>query len=317
VETSQLNQIHKSGSLSRIFLLLFAIVVSFAAVTAFAAEGSRQGEDLLLEIYQGKRARLAINSFGLPLFLDSFEQDGKVQVDVYGVFDSPLGSVVDALQVPANWCDIVSLHPNVKACTYKELPDAWQLAFYLGRKTYQRPEKTRQVFYQFRNVAQRQRYLDITLNADEGPFGTRDHRIRFEAMPLDAKRTFVHVGYAYRDSLALRLAGAVYLATLGSEKIGFTVTGTDSSGNPVYIGGARGAIERNAVRYYFAIQAFLKTLPYPEENRFDRRIGEWYDFTDRYRQQLFEMDKQDYLELKTTEHENQLILQRGIGTMLP
>jgi hypothetical protein len=29
------------------------------------------------------------------------------------------------------------------------------------------------------------------------------------------------------------------------------------------------------------------------------------------------MDKKDYLELKTTEHENQLILQRGIGTMLP
>jgi hypothetical protein len=95
------------------------------------------------------------------------------------------------------------------------------------------------------------------------------------------------------------------------------VTGTDSSGNPVYIGGARGAIERNAVRYYFAIQAFMKTLPDPEETRFGRRNGEWYDSTDRYRQQLFEMDKKDYLELKTTEHENQLILQRGIGTTLP
>lgn len=310
-------QIHKSRSHPRIFLLLFAFVVSFAAVTAFAAEESRQGEDLLFEIYQGNRARLVANSFGLPLFLDSSERDGKVQVDVYGVFDYPFGSVVNALKVPANWCDIVSLHPNIKACTYKELPDAWQLVFYLGRKVYERPEDTRKVFYQFRNVAQRQRYLDIILNADEGPFGTRDHRIRFEAMPLDAERTFVHVGYAYRDSLALRLAGAVYLATLGSGKIGFTVTGTDSSGNPVYIGGARGAIERNAVRYYFAIQAFMKTLPYPEETRFDRRIGEWYDFTDRYRQQLFEMDKKDYLELKTTEHENQLILQRGIGTTLP
>lgn len=312
-----MNRMHTIRIQLRIFLVLFAVVVSFTAGTAFAGETSRPGEDLLLEIYQGNRARLTTNSFGLPLFLDSFERDGKVEVDVYGVFDFPFSSVVEALKVPANWCDIVSLHPNVKACTYKELPDAWLLTFYLGRKVYQLPEDTRQVIYHFRNAAQRQGYLDIVLSADEGPFGTKDHRIRFEALPLDAGRTFVHVGYAYRDSLTLRLAGEVYLATLGSGKIGFTVTGTDSSGNPVYIGGARGAIERNAVRYYFAIQSFMKTLPYPEESRFSMRLGEWYDLTNRYRQQLFEMDKKDYLKLKTAEHENQLILQRGIGRTLP
>jgi len=312
-----MHRIHKSRSHLRISLILFAVIFSFAAGIAFADEAPRQGEELLLDIYQENRARLATNSFGLPLFLDSFERDGKVQVDVYGVYDYPFGSVVDALKVPANWCEIVSLHPNVKACTYRELPDAWQLAFYLGRKVYQRPEDTRQVLYQFRDLAQRQGYLDIVLNADEGPFGTKDHRIRFEALPLDSGRSFVHVGYAYRDSLELRLAGEVYLATLGSGKIGFTVTGTDRGGNPVYIGGARGAIERNAVRYYFAIQAFMKALPYPEESRFSRRIGEWYDLTNRYRQQLFEMDKKDYLKLKTAEHENQMLLQRGIGTTLP
>jgi hypothetical protein len=117
--------------------------------------------------------------------------------------------------------------------------------------------------------------------------------------------------------VALRIAEKVYFATLGSGKTGFTVTGTDSNGQPVYIGGARGAIERNAVRYYFAIQSFMKTLHYPEENRFSMRISEWYDLTDRYRQQLFELEKKDYLKLKTSEHANQLILQRGIGTALP
>jgi hypothetical protein len=95
------------------------------------------------------------------------------------------------------------------------------------------------------------------------------------------------------------------------------VTGTDKNGEPVYIGGARGAIERNAVRYYFAIQSFMNTLHYPEESRFSMRISEWYDLTNRYRQQLFELDKKDYLTLKATEHENQVILQRGIGTALP
>ena len=127
METNPVNKTHKSRNHPRIFLLFIAFVVSVAAVTAFAAEESRQGEDLLFDIYQGNRARLAVNSFGLPLFLDSSERDGKVQVDVYGVFDYPLGSIVDALKVPANWCDIVSLHPNVKACTYKELPDDYMV----------------------------------------------------------------------------------------------------------------------------------------------------------------------------------------------
>lgn len=312
-----MNQIHKSRSHLRIFLILFAVIFSFAAVTAFADKASRQGEDLLLEIYQGNRARLATDSFGLPLFLDSSERSGRVQVDVYGIFDYPIGSVVDALKVPANWCDIVPLHPNIKACTYREVTDAWLLTFYLGRKVYQRPEETHHVIYQFRNVEQRQGYLNIVLSAAEGPLGTHDHQIRFAALPLDGGRTFVHVGYAYRDSVAIRLAEKVYFATLGSSKTGFTVTGTDSSGNPVYIGGARGAIERNAVRYYFAINSFMKTLDNPEETRFGRRIGEWYDLTNFYRPQLFEMEKNDYLTLKTAEHANQVILQRGIGTAPP
>lgn len=301
----------------RIFLFLSAVMVSIAAGTGFAGETSPPDAVRLLDTYNGNRARLATNSFGLPLFLDSSERSGRVQVDVYGIFDYPIGSVVDAHKVPANWCDIAPLHPNVKACTYREVTDAWLLTFYLGRKVYQRPEETHQVIYRYRNVEQRQAYLDIVLDADAGPFGTKDHQIRFEALPLDGGRTFVHVGYAYRDSMAIRLAEKVYFATLGSGKIGFTVTGTDRNGRPVYIGGARGAIERNAVRYYFAINSFMKTLDNPEASRFSRRSSEWYDLTDRYRPQLFELEKKDYLTLKTTEHANQVILQRGVGTAPP
>ena len=55
-------------------------------------------------------------------------------------------------------------------------------------------------------------------------------------------------------ALALHLAEKAYFATLGRGKVGFTVTGTDQNGKALYIGGPRGAIERNAVRYYFAIQ---------------------------------------------------------------
>ncbi len=311
----QLNQTHRIRSLSNIFLFLIATAVLFSAGSASAAEELRQprrGDEILLDTYYKLEAKLEKNSFGLPLFVESIESHDRVHVDIFGVFEHSFSSVINVLKVPANWCDIVSLHPNVKVCTYREQPGSWLLTFYIGRKTYQPPEDARQVVYHYRNVEQRQGYLDVLLNAAEGPFGTKDHRMRFEALPLVGGRTFVHVSYEYSDSVALRFAEKLYFATLGWGKLGFTVTGTDKKGNPVYIGGPRAALERNAVRYYFAIQSFMDTLRYPDESRFSMRTSMWYDLTGRYKKQLFEMDKKDYLAFKATEHKNQVMLQRPI-----
>ncbi|MBC7963220.1 MAG: hypothetical protein H7Y05_09780, partial [Steroidobacteraceae bacterium] len=299
-----MNQRHSVRNLSIIFLFMVAVAVLFSAGSASAAEAS------LLETYHRNKAKLEKNSFGLPLFLESSELNNRVHVDVYGIFNYPFDTVVNVLKVPANWCDIVSLHPNIKACTYSEVPGAVLLTFYVGRKIYQPPEDTRQVLYRYQKVDQRQDYLDIILSADTGPFGTKNHRMRFEALPLNGGKTFVHVSYEYSDSAALRLAAKAYFATLGRQKVGFTVTGTDKSGKPVHIGGPRGSIERNAVRYYFAIQTILDTLRYPEESRFSMRINNWYELTNRFRKQLFELEEKDYMTFKTTERKNQLALQR-------
>jgi hypothetical protein len=314
VERNNVNQVYQVRNLQKFFLFIVAAAILFSAGSASAVARPRQGAELLLDIYHTNMAQLETNSFGLPLIVESFERGDRVNVDVYGIFNHPFSSIAGVLNGPANWCDIVSLHLNVKSCTYSELPGAGLLTFYIGKKNYQPPEDTRQVIFHFRNVVKQQRYLDIILNADAGPFGTKDHRMRFEALPLDGGRTFVHVSYAYSDSAALRLAAKVYFATLGRSKVGFTVTGKDNNGKPVYIGGPRGSIERNAVRYYFAIQTFMNALRYPEESRFSMRISEWYDLTGRYRKQLFELDKQDYLTSKTKEHKNQVTLQRRIGT---
>ncbi len=311
-----MNQLPKIGNLPKLVLFIVAVAILFSAAAASAVEKPRQGEDILLDTYHRNMAKLETNSFGLPLYLESFEREDRVHVDVYGIFDYPFSSVVNVLKVPANWCDIVSLHPNVKACTYRDLPGTWLLTFYIGRKVYQLAENARQVIYHYRNVVQQQGYLDIILSADEGPLGTKDHRMRFEALPLEGGKTFVHVSYEYSDSVALRLAEKAYFATLGWGKVGFTVTGADRKGNPVYISGPRGAIERNAVRYYFAIQSFMDTLGYPEESRFSMRTIKWYDLTNRYWKQLFDLDKKDYLTFKTKEHMNQVILQRRIGSGL-
>jgi hypothetical protein len=297
-------------------LIMVVTAIFFSAGNASAGVKPGKGESTLLDTYHRKMATLESSSFGIPLVLDSFERNERVHVDVYGIFDSPFSSVVNELKSPANWCDIVSLHPNVKACTYSEQPGDGLLTFYIGRKEYQTPEETHQVIYHYQNIEQRQGYLDLLLSADSGPFGTKDHRMKFEALPLDGGRTFVHVSYEYSDSVALRFAGKAYFATLGRGKVGFTVTGSDRNGKPVYIGGPRGAIERNAVRYYFAIQSVMSTLRAPEKSLFSMRISKWYDLTTHYRNQLFDLDKKDYLEFKTTEHQNQVALQRLIGTRL-
>ncbi len=297
----------------KVVIIIIAISILFPAGSLPATDTLRSDREILSDTYLRNRSRLAASSFGMPLFLDSSELKERVHVDVYGIFDYPFSSIVTALKVPANWCEIVALHPNVKACTYRERSGDWLLTFYLGRKYYQPPEEADPVVYRYQNVIRREGYLDIILIANAGPFGTEDHRMRFEALPLAGGKTFVHVSYSYSDTVALRLAQKVYFATLGRSKVGFTVIGTDGNDNPVLIGGPRGALERNAVRYYLAIRTFMETSRYPEESRFSMRLSQWYDLTSHYRKQLFDLDKNEYLTGKTSERKNQTALQHSVG----
>jgi len=57
----------------------------------------------------------------------------------------------------------------------------------------------------------------------------------------------------------------------------------------------------------------MDSIAIPEEEQFERRISRRYDLTDRHRQQLFEMSKQEYLTYKKRERRNQGMLQRGLG----
>jgi hypothetical protein len=51
--------------------------------------------------------------------------------------------------------------------------------------------------------------------------------------------------------------------------------------------GVKGARERNAVRYYLALLAYLDTLQFTAEQRFDKRINEWFNLTEKYPRQLY------------------------------
>ena len=60
----------------------------------------------------------------------------------------------------------------------------------------------------------------------------------------------------------------------------------------------------------------MNTLRYTEKSRFRMRIIQWYDLTIRYKKQLFDLDRKDYLAFKTMEHINQLMLQRSVETVV-
>ncbi len=78
-----------------------------------------------------------------------------------------------------------------------------------------------------------------------------------EAIALDGRRSFLHFSYAYDEGFLTRNALKAYLATFGRGKVGFTVLGTQPDGAPYFIGGTRGLMERNAMRYFLAVEACL------------------------------------------------------------
>ena len=96
-----------------------------------------------------------------------------------------------------------------------------------------------------------------------------------------------------------------YLATAGRSKVGFTITGRQPDGQPDYIGGVRGPVERNTMRYFLAIDAYLGALTVPLPEQFEKRLRAWYDSTDVYARHLHEVDRAAYLEMKRNEYRRQ------------
>jgi len=42
---------------------------------------------------------------------------------------------------------------------------------------------------------------------------------------------------------------------VGSDKVGFSIVGQGADGQPTLVGGVRGMLERNTMRYYLAVDA--------------------------------------------------------------
>ena len=191
------------------------------------------------------------------------------------------------------------LHLNVKGCR-QAAGDASVLHLYVGRKFDEPLSAAYRIDFHYRLLAGTPNYFQASLMAARGPFGTHDYRLAVEAVPL-GDRTFLHLSYGYAYGGPAKAAMHAYFATAGEGKVGFTAEHRRPDGTPVLVRGLRGALERNVMRYYLAIDAYLGTQSAPPEARLEDRLREWFESTERYALQLHELDEDAYLEMKRRE----------------
>jgi len=283
--------------------MLFVLLLAPAAQAQAPAEAPPGSSDdtaaSLKAKYQSLQPQLANNPFKRRISLVSTESSGKLAGDIYAVVDHPFNAVRDGLKTAGSWCEVLMLHLNTKQCLVKNEGGSPVLAVALGRKFDQPLNEAQVVSFKFREAAATDDFLDARLSADQGPLSTRNYSIVLTATPIDGGKSFIHLSYSYAYGTAARLAMQAYLATIGSDKVGFTATGKDAEGNPQYIGGVRGVVERNTMRYYLAIDSFLD---YPSQADLEKRTAKWFDATEQYAKQLHETERSDYLAMKKNEY---------------
>jgi hypothetical protein len=271
------------------------------AAVAYADTPGTAGADSLLVAYHSLRERLDDSPFQRPITLDSRQSAGELRGDVHAVIEQPFTTLSTALVSADDWCGILMLHLNVKHCSMAATGNARTLTVYLGTKYPQRLRSARRMTFAHTVDAQSAGYLRVRLTADAGPLGTRDCTIVLEAVPLDPRRSFLHFSYAYGYGAVAAIAMRTYFGTLASDKVGFTVVDRRDDGQPVRVGGLRGALERNTMRYFLAIDAYLRATSAPPYAQDEQRLLDWFAATERYAPQLHELEQHEYLAMKREE----------------
>jgi hypothetical protein len=275
--------------------------LTFALFSLAAQAGGLLGAQGLRSHHATIAPHLAASEFGGPLLLRSDEAPRRIEGEVFAVLDHPFDSVAAALTDPLQWCEILILHLNTKGCREVVAGGTHRIEIRVGRKDPQPPEDATLVAFDWRGATRRQDYFAVQMDAADGPYDTRDYRLFVESVPLDARHTFIHMGYAFSYGGASSVAMKFYLATFARDKVGFTHVRTPSARDEGLVGGVRGIVERNTMRYYLCIDAYLGSLPLPPAQRAEKSITAWFDATERFARQLHEIDRDDYLKMKREE----------------
>lgn len=292
---------------SRRVTLVFLLLACFALIGTTATPAYAANNEAISATLQKAQAFSNGNGdsedrFGRALWLQSESADGTATGTIEAVLDFSYRSASAQLSDPANWCDILILHFNVKSCAVNRQPGGEDVIDVgIGRKYEQPIGKVYRVSFVFAVIQRSEDLLHVQLVAEDGPLSTRNYRIVVLVSPVDHGKLVVKLSYAYDYGMVGKLAMVAYLRTLGRNKVGFTIEGEDADGQPRYIRGMRGAVERNAMRYCLAVESYMRSLSWPQHEQVDARLQDWFTASQRFSRQLYEMDRDAYLTMKRNE----------------
>ena len=291
-----------------IILVVSVMIILTSSKNAYAVEAKPSADGFAIALigqYKALNNALQNNPFKRPLVLKSSESSDALKGEIYAVLDYPFEQVNSGINNPDHWCDALILHINIKYCRAAHSNAGTVLDINLGKKYEQPLAETYDNKFNYENMTTADNYFSVEMKAAEGPLGTKDYRIWVEATPINNKQTFLHFTYTYAFGLTGRLAMNAYLATIGKDKVGFSIESTQANGEPKYIQGVRGVVERNTMRYYVAIDAYLAALKEAPEAQQEKRLQYYFDSTERYATQLHEVERAEYFSMKRNEAERQ------------
>lgn len=246
------------------------------------------------------REAIAASPFEEPLAVASQERPHSVSGSVHARLDHPYADLAEALGSPEAWCQVLLLHLNVKGCVHDPAGDEAALTLYVGRQRYEPLADAERLDLRWRTVEAGPTYLEMVLEGERGPYGTRAFRLQLRAVPDLDGAGLVQLRYSLVYGMTARLALRGYFAFGGRDRVGFSEA-PDEEGAGNLVGGMRGVIERNVMRFYLALVAHLETRTLPEAQRQEAALARWFDLSERYPEQLREIERDAYLEMKRRE----------------
>lgn len=266
-----------------------------------SARALPQSAASLLQRHAQLREQLANNPFERPLVLQSSDQASLLKGEIFAQLEQPFAVIVPRLQTMAQWCDVLILHLNVKSCRPSSVDSKEILRLDIGSKSEQQLDDAYPFDFLYRVKSSKPDFLQVQLTAVDGPLGTSDYDIEMQLVALDEQRSFMHLSYSYSFGLVAQAAMQGYLATIGQDKVGFSAMGSTSSGQPIYQQGMRGVVERNTMRYYLALEAYLGASSGTAAEQQEQRLNDWHSAVERYPLQLHELERGEYLAMKRAE----------------
>jgi len=298
--------------LKELKIIVFVTAVLVAG-TVYADEAGKVEEinpsDLVTQYRETEKtgSRLAET---LPIYLETVQKEKVLNVNLLGLFPFKFSDVAEVVARPASYCEFLPLMLNVKSCVITEINPVTRMKFYVAGKHYTPPLASYRIHAVFRLVDRTSEKIRIRLESEEDSAGKTGYDVDLVAIPLEGQ-TLLYLKSRYAPGRVTRMATNTYVNVFAHDKPGFTEI-QKPGGEKKLITGFPAVIERSSVRAYLALKAYMINFHLPPAKRFEACLGTWYDLNRPYKKQLYELERDEYLQIKRREHQNQLRIQKKV-----